>query len=450
VSAAFLAALLVATLALPGQASAGYPVQPNGSTVSGQPTFLVYLDDGETVPQVQVSRSPAMTDYAGSCVPLTPYGEPHKFTCTVPFTLAPGTYYWTFSYWKNDNCVTYSFGIYCYLQQHKSAPLSFTIAQPQPPPGAGLVSPVNGGTTRLPLTLVVNAPGGGAGVEFYGSDSPQRNADGSPSGNLVVYCGLSTSVAGNYRCNDEGYLLEPGSTYYWWAIIHLPGGSSWVYGPWRFVVLGQSGSGDSSGGAQGSTSSSRTVDDAPALPSSAHYTGRSIKQTRLSQAAYGLTKIVRVPKSIAVGCWSQRDWSSVSDDSGDGVYTILGFYEPAMPHWVQLSPAVCRAFETLLYHRPVYPNRFTANAVETLTHEMMHALGIKREAMAECFGMQLSTILADRLGVPQRYAQRLAHINLTNYRTRPANYRDPSRCRENGAWDLFPGRNSPPWHNASV
>ena len=437
----------VAALWLSGTATAGYPVQPNGATVAGQPTFLVYVDDGETIPLVEVARSPDMTGSVGSCQPYTPFGEPHKFTCRLLWTLEPGTYYWTFSFWKNDSCVTYSFGTYCYPQLHRSAPIPFTIAKPEPPAGAGLVSPLNGASTGLPLGLVVSAPAS-ADVAVYASESPDRNTDGSPSGLPLVYCELSTSTAGNYRCEDEGYGLTAGAAYYWWAVIEPPDGSAWVYGPWRFTVRGTAADDGAAGSDTGAGGSfARTVEDAPLLPSSDRYAGRSVKQKRLSKAAYGLTKLVRLPKSIAVGCWSEADWPTVSGDSGDGLYTTRGFFRPAMPHWVQLSPGVCRAFDTLLYHRPGFPNRLTAEAVETLTHEMMHALGISNEARAECYGMQLSMILAQRLGVPRTYAERLAHLNLANYGLRPTRYRDPFRCRENGEWDLFKGRNSPPWHN---
>jgi hypothetical protein len=118
-----------------------------------------------------------------------------------------------------------------------------------------------------------------------------------------------------------------------------------------------------------------------------------------------------------------------------------------MPHWVQLSAGVCRAMETLLKHRPLYPNVYTANAVEALTHETMHSIGIDNEAQAECFGMQLSFALADNLGVPDAYSLRLARLNLQNYADRPPSYINASRCREDGQWDLFPNRDSPPWHS---
>jgi hypothetical protein len=78
---------------------------------------------------------------------------------------------------------------------------------------------------------------------------------------------------------------------------------------------------------------------------------------------------------------------------------------------------------------------------------MMHALGVTREARAECYGMQLSIVMAAELGVPTRYNERLAHLNLENYGHRPPSYIDRADCREHGRWDLFPHRPSPRWHN---
>lgn len=442
--------VIAAALTLIDQAHAGYPVQPNGTTVAGQPTFLVYRDDDETLPQVEVARTPDMRTTVGSCTPYTAFGEPHKFTCRIPWDLEPGTYYWTFSVWRNDDCVTYSFGTYCYPQEHTSAPLSFTIATPQPPADAGLVLPVNGGAVDLPPTFVIAAPAD-SDVTVYGSDSPARNADGSPVGAMLVYCDFGTSTAGNYRCDDGDMGLESGGTYYWWAVIEPPDGNGWIYGPWSFDVRRETGGagGVSLGSGARAGASTRTVADAPTLPVADRYGGKSVKQRRLTRAAYSLTKVLRVPKSIAVGCWSEADWPSVSGDSGDGKYGVLGFYQPSMPHWVQLGPDVCRAFDTLLYHRPRYANPITANAVETLAHETMHALGVENEAKAECFGMQLSLVVGIQLGIPRTYAESLARLSLKNYRFHPQRYRDPVRCRENGAWDLFPARNSPPWHDFS-
>ena len=143
--------LLLAVAALravaPDDALAGYGVWPNGVAVQGTPSFLVYLDAGESQPYVQVSTSPEVdaygwfTTFGASCTPTTPFPEPNKYSCTVPsyFTFVPGrTYYWLFTYWKSDDCVTYSFGTYCTPRKHVSGPFPFTVepapAPPAPPP----------------------------------------------------------------------------------------------------------------------------------------------------------------------------------------------------------------------------------------------------------------------------------------------------------------------------
>jgi hypothetical protein len=84
--------------------------------------------------------------------------------------------------------------------------------------------------------------------------------------------------------------------------------------------------------------------------------------------------------------------------------------------------------------------------VDTLTHEMIHALGIRNEAMTECFSMQLLWLTARSLGVPLAYAQNLSKLSLENYGLHPPEYVNRSACREDGPWDLFRGRPSLPWH----
>jgi hypothetical protein len=186
---------------------------------------------------------------------------------------------------------------------------------------------------------------------------------------------------------------------------------------------------------------------APLLKAAPDFTGTSIRDTRLSAAAYTLSKLVGLPHTIDVACWSDKDWPRVSGDGGDTPYATLAFWTPEMPHWVHLSPGVCRAFETLLRHRPLYPNVVTADAVETLAHETMHSIGIGVEAQAECYGMQLTAVVAETLGVPAGYSNSLARLNLDNYKHRPPSYINTAKCREDGVWDLFPGQDSPPWHS---
>jgi len=70
---------------------------------------------------------------------------------------------------------------------------------------------------------------------------------------------------------------------------------------------------------------------------------------------------------------------NISGDNPESGYTLLGFYMPGMPHWLELSPTICHTMETLLCKRPVYANRYTANAVDTPTHEMIHASASPRQ-----------------------------------------------------------------------
>jgi hypothetical protein len=170
-----------------------------------------------------------------------------------------------------------------------------------------------------------------------------------------------------------------------------------------------------------------------------------MRHTRLAKAAHGLTELIGAPKTIGVACWSKTDWPGIAHD-GDSIYSTYGLFVHEMPHWVHLSPGTCRAIETLLHSRPQFPNVYTADALETLTHEIMHAIGVDSEAAAECSSMQLSPFIAGILGVPAHYAMRLAAVDLQAYGRLPPSYRDKRRCRENGEWDLFKGKRSPPWH----
>jgi hypothetical protein len=445
---AFAVLATVAALTFHAQdARAGYPVQPIGHSVAGQPTLLVYVDDGETLPQVTVADNPDMTGYEGSCFPSTPFSEPHKYTCQLLTTLRPGTYYWTFSWWKDDNCQTFFGSTYCYTQQHTTAPFSFTVVPPEPPSNAGLTTPYDGAVVASPPVFTVQTPVGSV-IHIYVANSAARLSDGSPAGFPLYSCDGTATSTSTYCTDNDAALLTPGQNYYWWATIEVAG-TPWIYGPRSFRLRQPNtptGGTGTAGGKGASTGTTHDASYAPYLQSSNHFAGSSVRNSRLSDAAYSLSKILGVPKTIAVACWSANDWPNVSGDSGDTIYSTLAFWSPLMPHWVHLSPAVCRAMETLLYHRPQYANRITANAVQTLTHEMMHALGIRNEAMAECFGMQLSIILAVKLGVPYQYANSLSHYNLTNYRNRPPNYINTSNCREDGTWDIFKGHDSPPWH----
>jgi hypothetical protein len=263
------------------------------------------------------------------------------------------------------------------------------------------------------------------------------------TGQALASCSGTTGPIGDYTCQVGSGILATGTTYTWGALVTI-GSSTFYYGPRTFTVSA------TSGGTPKPKPKTHDVTFAPELPSSAHYTGKSVKQTRLSKAAYGLSKVLGVPKSIAVACWSEPDWENISGENPESGYTILGFHIWAMPHWVDLSPGICRTFETLLYHRPKYANVVTANALDTLTHEMIHALGVHDEAETECFAMQLSFVTGVQLGLPLNYAENLDRLSLRNYFDHPPNYVDTNDCREGGAWDLFKTKPSLPWHMTDI
>ena len=444
-------------------AQAGYATQPaSGSTVAADPTFEVYLDSTDTFPQVYVSSSTEMGTYftpvhsEGSCTPRatatanTYSCKPSFYNSTLSSRLKPGVYVWWLTLYKRDAS---GFGSTLTI----SGPLQITVPTPTAPTGVSLLTPAPGETVYSAPTLHARAPAN-ATISFHASNSAQPRGDGSTPG--IDYAGCSTATGGGggeFTCPVDSNLLIPGETYYWWVVITV-GGDSWIYQSRSFTYQtpepdpdpgdGGGGGGDGSGGGGGgSAPPPHDASFAPRLQSSQHYVGKSVKQARLGAAAYKLSKFVRNPRTVAVACWSQYDWSNISGENPESGYSVLGFWNPAMPRGTGLSPAICRSIETLLYHRPSYPNRITANGVDTLTHEMLHALGIRSEAQTECFAMQLSYFTDTALGIPPWHAARLSHLAYGNYGLHPPSYVNRRRCRENGAWDLWPDENSLPWQD---
>jgi hypothetical protein len=455
-------AIAGAALYWSGAALAGYAIQPaTGSTTGNQPSFLVYLDSQDSLATVYVAASPDMTSYGsptqelGRCTPATPYSEANKYTCQPSYyspsytsSLAPGTYYWWLTFYRIEPGNLFS-------TMHVSGPLTFTVAAPTPPADTYLVSPGDGAAVSPTPRLSINAPPS-ATLNFYVSSTSTRANDGSPVSGAAASCSGSTSNAGQYYCDVPSGSLTNGLAYYWWVIVRV-NGSAWVYGPRTFTpsdpASGAGGSGGGGGGGSGGgggQAQPHDLNSAQRLPSSAHFGGTSVKHTRLSRAAYSLSKILGSPKSIAVACWNPTDWANVSGVNPESGYTVLGFFLPAMPHWVHLSPGICNTFETLLYHRPRFANIYTANAVDTLTHEMIHALGFRNEAQTECYAMQLSFVTGISMGLPAIYAENLDRLSLRNYFAHPRAYIDTGRCREGGQWDLTPSRQGLPWHMPAV
>jgi hypothetical protein len=82
-------------------------------------------------------------------------------------------------------------------------------------------------------------------------------------------------------------------------------------------------------------------------------------------------------------------------------------------------------------------------ALHVLAHESFHLAGVRDEAEADCFGLQRTAFVADRLGATADEARRLAVLALAERAlSAPADYRSPA-CHDGGALDLDPA--SPVW-----
>lgn len=77
-------------------------------------------------------------------------------------------------------------------------------------------------------------------------------------------------------------------------------------------------------------------------------------------------------------------------------------------------------------------------AAHTLAHESFHLRGFQDEGIAECYALQNTAFVAERLGVPTRQAQELqAWLYRDGYPNEPEDYRSAS-CYAGGPLDLRP------------
>jgi hypothetical protein len=93
-----------------------------------------------------------------------------------------------------------------------------------------------------------------------------------------------------------------------------------------------------------------------------------------------------------------------------------------------------------LLRRTSCPNSVIRSAwsVQALAHEAWHLAGELDEARTECFGLQSTAYVAERLGADPTQAQALAaYLYERIYPRLPADYRS-GHCRDGGALDLRP------------
>ena len=112
-----------------------------------------------------------------------------------------------------------------------------------------------------------------------------------------------------------------------------------------------------------------------------------------------------------------------------------------------LSPETCDElrhfkrvdFSCLDSHTCGYSEFQTGWAAHTLAHEAFHLRGFQDEGVAECYAMQNTAFVAERLGLAARRAQELERwIYSKGFRNEPDDYQSP-QCYRGGPLDLSPG-----------
>jgi len=111
-----------------------------------------------------------------------------------------------------------------------------------------------------------------------------------------------------------------------------------------------------------------------------------------------------------------------------------------------LSPQTCKALRhlasvdfTCIGRDDCGFKEFNAGwAAHTLAHESFHLRGFQDEGVTECYALQNTAFVAERLGVPEQQAQDLqAWLYERGYPNEPTDYQSP-QCHDGGPLDLRP------------
>jgi hypothetical protein len=111
-----------------------------------------------------------------------------------------------------------------------------------------------------------------------------------------------------------------------------------------------------------------------------------------------------------------------------------------------LSPQTCKALRhlddvdfTCIERGDCGFTQFNAAwAAHTLAHEAFHLRGFQDEGVTECYALQNTAFVAERLGVPAPQAEKLqAWIYVRGYPNEPEDYHS-ARCYSGGPLDLRP------------
>ena len=148
-------------------------------------------------------------------------------------------------------------------------------------------------------------------------------------------------------------------------------------------------------------------------------------------------------RRVAVHCPSFV--ASLVDTRGEAGQ--VQFDETGRPaNYMDLSPQTCKALRhldavdfTCIERGSCGFDQFSAGwAAHTLAHESFHLRGFQDEGVTECYALQNTAFVAERLGVPEQQALDLqAWLYQRGYPNEPTEYRS-SQCYGGGPLDLRP------------
>lgn len=175
--------------------------------------------------------------------------------------------------------------------------------------------------------------------------------------------------------------------------------------------------------------------DASRLPGWDYYVPESHSANWLAPALYKSLKDWRSAKMLAVACWAKDDWATL-DTSQSETSTTMAFWDPKTPRTLHLSPGICKLLDDAVSLTSVSAAR--AYALTTVTHEALHALGVKNEAQTDCYAVQMVPTLAKQLSLTARPSVWGSYAVKAARGAAPDGYWNSSKCRDGGKWDLLP------------
>ena len=103
-----------------------------------------------------------------------------------------------------------------------------------------------------------------------------------------------------------------------------------------------------------------------------------------------------------------------------------------------LTPDRCKQLYRLAFERST--SAATARAIGVLAHEAWHLRGVRDESTTECYALQSSVALGQRLGLSEKRARQLMRRALTENTSRGTSveYRVGAACSDGGELDLNP------------